>query len=147
MNNIDKLISEIHKAEDKLFALNQTIIKEKSAIEVELNKAKEDLNQEIIKNVSDQFTHKEYGCGTANIETEGYKCKVSVAKKVKWNEDRLREIARKITVAGQNPESYIKYKLSVSESDYSSFENPIKNAFKAARTVEAGEAKVSYEMK
>ena len=105
------------------------------------------MDVEVAKIAAEQFKDKDYGCGTANLETPSLKIKCVVSKKVKWDEGELRKIAEQIRASGNNPENFIKYKLSVSEAAFKGFSPEIQEAFVPARSVEPSAPKITIERK
>jgi len=144
---IEKLIAEVEGFNQEIFALNQTIADKVYALNEKKSKAQEALNTEIAKAAHKELVDKEYGCGTANIETPQFKIKAVVSKKVKWDEKQLHTIKNQIIASGQNPALYIKEKLSVSETSYKDFPDSVKEVFLPARTVEPSAPKITYERK
>lgn len=147
MSNIETLINQVDQVEQEIFKLNQTI----SAKLASLNEKKQGyqtlLNGEITTLARKELKAKKYGCGTANLDLPMYKIKVTVSKKVKWDEKELKAIANKIKEAGQEPENFIKYKLSVSETAFNGFTEDVQDAFMSARSVEASDPKIKIERK
>lgn len=141
------MIKEVDGLDDQIAALEASIADKKSGLVNKRNEIKDLLNAEITKEAMEQLKDNDYGCGTANIETDRYKVKVTVSKGVKWDEVVLRNIAEQIREGGQNPEDYIKYKLSVSETDYKKFGDNIQAVFEPARTVEPSKPVIKIERK
>jgi len=83
------------------------------------------------QNALELLKDKEYGCGTATLEVEGYKVKVEVKKTVKWDNDKLAQKFKEIPDA----EKYIKAEYKVSETDYKGWKQEIQQYFEDARTV------------
>ncbi len=102
-----------------------------------------DLNGFIGSDVAEQLKEKDYGCGTANVETPEYKVKVVVTKKVKWDQDELKSIA----ASGEDPADYIKVSYDVSETVYKALPEKISKVFQPARTVETSKPKFTFERK
>lgn len=147
MSNIDALIVEVEGYERDIAELQRTIADQVHALNQKKIEAEEKLDKEIYATASAEFSDKDYGCGTVNFETANYKIKTVVSKKVKWDENELRKIEKQIREAGQDPEHYIKYKLSVSETDFKKFPEAIQAAFVPARTVEPSAPVISWEAK
>ena len=147
MSNIETMINEVENLDDEIFKLNQTIAPDLAKLTDARNNVKGKLDFEIAKSVTDELGTKDYGCGTATIELPQHKIKVVVSKKVKWDEGVLRNVADQIKSAGQNPEAFIKYKLSVSETSYKGFPEDIQKVFEPARSVEPNAPKISIERK
>ena len=144
---IEEMISDIEKIDDQIFEINQTIADKVASLNKKKEDIKKSLDEEVSKIAIVELKDKDYGCGTANIETDRYKVKVTVSKKIKWDQSALRNVANQISVAGQDPEDFIKYKLSVSETDYKKFPDEIQKAFEPARTVEPSVPTVKIERK
>ena len=101
----------------------------------------------IAPEVKNSLEGKDYGCGTANIETEANTIKVTVSKKVKWDQDKLKKLWDDIEASGEKPDEYIKVKYDVSENAYKSWPSSISDAFEPARTVEVSKPTIKIEEK
>ena len=83
--------------------------------------------------------------GTVRFEDNGFTVVAELPKRVKWDQQRLKEIADLIATSwGENPADYLKMKFDVSERAYDSWPPRLKELFTPARTVETGKA--SYEL-
>ena len=83
--------------------------------------------------------------GTVRFEDNGFTVVAELPKRVKWDQQRLKEIADLIATSwGENPADYVKVKFDVSERAYDSWPPRLKELFTPARTVETG--KPSYEL-
>ncbi len=83
--------------------------------------------------------------GTVRFEDNGFIVVADLPKRVKWNQQRLRELVELIgSQWGENPADYVKVKFDVSERAYDSWPPRLKELFTPARTVETGKA--SYEL-
>lgn len=147
MQNIETMIDQINDLDRKIFDLEKTIADKKSGLVKKKNEMKALLDAEIAKQASVQLKDKDYGCGTATIETALHKIKLVVSKKVKWDEKQLFSIREKIVEAGKNPNDFIKEKLSVSETAYKEFDDEIKEVFEPARSVEPSAPVIKIERK
>ena len=145
--NIETMIVEIDKLDDEIFALNQTIADKVNALQTKRRESKAELDLAIAKEASVDLKDKDYGCGTANIETERHKIKVTVSKSVKWDEKQLHVIRQQIIDAGKKPTDFIKEKLSVSETAYKGFSPEIQRTFESAREVSASAPKIEIVRK
>ena len=118
---------------------------------MELKKKRADLVKESLVRMSDdirtQLHGKDYGCGTANVDAGEYKVKVTVPKKVIWNQDTLKLVRDEIVKQGGDPTEYMKVKFDVSETAYTNWPSHIQASFEPAREVKAGTATVKYEVK
>ena len=95
--------------------------------------------------MKEQLSDKDYNCGTATVETEHYKVKAVVTKKVKWDQDGLREAYAQISASGENPDEYINTEYDVSEAKFKAWPTKIQNFFVSSRTVEPSKVKYSFE--
>ena len=83
--------------------------------------------------------------GTVRFDDNGFTVVAELPKRVKWDQQRLKEIADLIATSwGENPADYVKVKFDVSERAYDSWPPRLKELFTPARTVETGKA--SYEL-
>lgn len=83
--------------------------------------------------------------GTVRFEDNGFTVVAELPKRVKWDQQRLKEIADLIATSwGENPADYVKVKFDVSERAYDSWPPRLQELFTPARTVETGKA--SYEL-
>jgi len=83
--------------------------------------------------------------GTVRFEDNGFTVVAELPKRVKWDQQRLKEISDLIATSwGENPADYLKMKFDVSERAYDSWPPRLKELFTPARTVETGKA--SYEL-
>lgn len=133
---VDNVLAEIESIDSQIESLKQRRLTFES-----------DLNGFIGGYVGDQLKDKDYGCGTANLETDEFKVKVVVTKKVKWDQDELKSLALQIANSGEDPAEYIKVSYDVSETAYKAWPEKISKAFEPARTVETSKPKISFERK
>lgn len=133
---VDNVLSEIESIDTQIESLKQR------RLTFETN-----LNGFISTDVAEQLQGKDYGCGTANVDTPEFKVKVVVSKKVKWNEPQLAGIYAQIQASGENPAHYIKVSYDVSETAYKAWPEKITKVFEPARTVETSKPKVTFERK
>ena len=144
---IEKLIEEVEAINNEIFELQKPIKDKLFDLNQKKNAIQDQLNKEVFAAALPQLQQNDYGCGTVNIETPSFKIKTVVSKKVNWNEDVLRQVANQIRSAGQDPEAYIKYKLSVSETDFKKFPEQIQQAFLPARSVEPSKPVITFDRK
>lgn len=147
MTDIEEMIAERDKLDDRIFAYQQSILPDVTALQDARNKINDSLSLELAKQAADKLSDNDYGCGTANIETARHKIKVTVSKKVKWDEKQLFNIKQKIINAGKNPSEYIKEKLSVTEAAYKGFNPDIQKVFEIAREVTPSAPKIEIVRK
>ena len=83
--------------------------------------------------------------GTVRFEDNGYIVVADLPKRVKWDQQRLKELVDLIRSNwGEDPADYVKIKFEVSERAYESWPARLKELFTPARTVETG--RPSYEL-
>lgn len=145
MSNIEELINKAEALRSQIHELQKPINDQVFALNQQLAEVEEKITKEAYEVSKDQFG--DYGTGTAKFETPNFKIKTAIDKKVKWDEQELRNIANQIRTTGQDPEAYITYKLSVTETAFKKFPENIQAAFVNARTVETGKPKTTWERK
>ena len=135
-DTIENMLSQIEKVDQEIFDLEQTIEQPLFLLNQKKEVAKMALDLEVAKIAAESLKHKKYGCGTHNIETQAYKIKTTVSKKVTWDDALLQNGCKVIDEANRDPRDCIKHQLSVSETNYNGFTDDIKNLMEPARTVE-----------
>lgn len=119
----------------------QELIKEKQEISTRMEEMKnrlEEIDDEIFSLVQDKVKPQ----GSTTLEQDGIKITVTIPMRTSWDENKLREIAAKISSHGDNPEDFIQYKLSVPETKYKNFPEPVRNLFEPARTIKPGKKQI-----
>ena len=82
---------------------------------------------------------------TVRFEDNGFIVVADLPKRVKWDQQRLKELVDLIRSGwGEDPSDYVKLKFEVSERAYESWPARLKELFTPARTVETG--KPAYEL-
>lgn len=77
--------------------------------------------------------------GTVRFEDNGYLVVADLPKRVKWDQQRLKELVEVIRSGwGEDPEDYVKVKLEVSERAFEAWPGRLRELFASARTVETG---------
>ena len=107
----------------------------------------DDLDSFLGAQVGGQLADNDYGCGTANLETENYTVKAVVAKKVDWSQDGLKQAYETLKKSDENPDEYIKTKFDISEAAYKNWPEKICKFFEPSRTVKTAPIKYSFERK
>jgi hypothetical protein len=133
---LNKLLSDLSEVDAKLAEFARV----KSALQSQIS-------DEIADDVRLQLADKDYGCGTATIDTENNQIKVTIAKRVKWDNAKLSSIFDEIQAAGENPKEYIRVEYSVGENNYKAFPSKIKEIFEPARTVEIAKPTLTINKK
>lgn len=108
--------------------------------------AEDDLIDALGNEIRSQLNDKDYGCGTANVDLEGYKVKVVISKKVTYDQQGLETVEQQLVAAGQDPHEYMKVERKVSESSYKAWPSSLQAMFEPYRTVEASKPKITVEM-
>lgn len=133
---VDDVISEIQFIDEQI----KNLQKKRTDFE-------SSLNEFIGDDVAKQLAGKDYGCGTATVDTNNYKVKYVVSKRVKWDQDGLKLLAEQIAASGEDPYEYIKVDFDVSETAYKNWPSKYQKAFEPHRAVESSKPKVSFERK
>jgi hypothetical protein len=76
--------------------------------------------------------------GTVNFVDGDFKITCVLAKKVEWNQDRLKDVVAAIKKHGDNPDEYVETSYKISETKYTAWPEHIKNIFKPARLLKTG---------
>jgi hypothetical protein len=87
---------------------------------------------------------KEYGA--VNITREGFRVTETIAKKVKWDQEKLFGVFHKIQSTGDNPFDWMKAEFKVGEKEFNSYPKNIQAVFAPARTVTPAEPKLDFKM-
>ena len=83
--------------------------------------------------------------GTVRFEDNGFTVVADLPKRVKWDQQRLKELVELISSSwGEDPADYVKVKFEVSERAYESWPARLKELFTPARTGETGRPR--YEL-
>lgn len=85
--------------------------------------------------------------GIIHLKDEDFDVSIDTPKRVKWNEDGLEAVAAQLRSAGEDPNGYIDFSLSVSERSYGAWPPSLKAMFEPHRTVEIGKPKIRLERK
>lgn len=76
--------------------------------------------------------------GTVNFVDGDFKITCVLAKKVEWNQDRLKDVVAAIKKHGDNVDEYVETSYKISETKYTAWPEHIKNIFKPARLLKTG---------
>lgn len=101
----------------------------------------ETIDEKILAELADKVKSQ----GSTTVEYEGRKVTVTIPVTVKWDQDCLRGIAKRIQAEGDNPESYIDYKLSVKEASYKAWPEQMQKIFVPARTISLGKTRLEVK--
>ena len=85
--------------------------------------------------------------GMVTIVIDEVEVKQDVPKRVSWDQEKIQGIREKIITAEDNPDLYMSTKFNISEKIYNGFAPAIKTIFMAARTIKAGKAKLTFNIK
>ena len=106
---------------------------------------KKQISETVMEMAESQLAEKDYGCGTATIDIDGYKVKATVSKKVTWDQDMLSGIYDRIKSSNEDPTDYIKTKFTVPENSFKAWPEVIKSQFVDARIVEPSKPVITWE--
>lgn len=79
--------------------------------------------------------------GTHNRTDGEYEIKITVPKRVEYDQEATSKAVETIRSWGENPADYVDTKLSVAESRYKAWPPAIRDLFEPARTVKPGKPK------
>jgi len=136
VNVPDTLISDLEQINERIESLKKSAAEKREKI-LAYFKAEMD----------SQLSGKDYGCGTVNVESQSYKLKIAIGKRVEWDGELLEKRAAEIANSGRDPKEYMDVKYSVSENAYKNWPSEIREFFEPARTVKVSAPTVSYERK
>ncbi|MFT0532411.1 hypothetical protein ACMHYJ_06190 [Castellaniella hirudinis] len=125
---------DVHRLQELILGVDYEIAmlkKAKSQVDAALTKRYGEQAQTALAATGRDF-------GTAHLTDGDVAIKAELPKRVRWDQEKLAEIARRITAAGDTVEDFIDVKLSVSESRYNAWPPTLRDQFTPARTVEAG---------
>ena len=71
--------------------------------------------------------------GTIHFTDGDYKITCVVAKRIEWNQQKLKDVVSAIKEHGDNPAEYVEISYKVPEAKYNAWPEHIKNIFKPAR--------------
>jgi len=90
-----------------------------------------------------KLQQKEYGAVT--ITRDGFRVTETVAKKVKWDQEKLFGVFHKIQSTGDNPFDWMKAEFKVGEKEYGAYPKNIQAVFAPARSVTPGDPKLEFK--
>ena len=76
--------------------------------------------------------------GTVHFTDGNHKITSVIAKKVEWDQERLKDVVSAIKKHGDNPDEYVETSYKISETKYTAWPEHIKNIFKPARIFKLG---------
>jgi len=80
------------------------------------------------------------GVGTVHRLDGGFDIKVTIPKRVDWDQTKLADAVETIKSWGDDPAEYVETKISVAERKYEAWPSAIRDLFEPARTVKTGKA-------
>lgn len=91
-----------------------------------------------------KLQQKEYGA--VNITRDGFRVTETIAKKVKWDQDKLFGVFQKIQSTGDDPFLWMKGEWKVGEKEFNAYPKNIQAVFAPARTVTPGDPKLEFKL-
>ena len=76
--------------------------------------------------------------GTVHFTDGDFKITSVLAKKVDWDQEKLKDVITAIRKHGDNPDEYVESSYRISETKYTSWPEHIKNIFKPTRLLKTG---------
>lgn len=83
--------------------------------------------------------------GAVSITKDGYKVTETIAKKVKWDQDKLFGVFQKIQSVGDDPFQWMKAEWKVGEREFNGYPKDVQSVFAPARTVTPGDPKLEFK--
>jgi hypothetical protein len=83
--------------------------------------------------------------GAVHITRDGFRVTETIAKKVKWDQEKLFGVFHKIQSTGDNPFDWMKAEFKVGEKEYGAYPKNIQAVFAPARTVTPGDPKLEFK--
>lgn len=128
------------------------IINRREELDQQIKALKEELEQVDMKLdaalspiASELRAQKGKDTGSVTFERDGFEIVANLPKKVKWDNGKLADLAKKMSESGDDPTQWLKLTYGVDERSFTSWPDGIKAAFASARTVETG--KPTYKFK
>jgi hypothetical protein len=81
--------------------------------------------------------------GTTHIDEDNFDVSIEIGKTVKWDQEKLAEITKRIADNGGDPGEFISVKYAVSEAKYKAWPEKLKKPFEPARTVKPSKPKIT----
>ena len=117
----------------------------------EITKRENAIKSEILKtyesSIQKELRSKDEPYGAVNVFDGDATLKVTVPKKVTWDQERLAGIVQEIVQAGHVASDYVDIEYHVPETKYKSWPTDIREAFVVARTIEPGNPTLKIEVK
>jgi hypothetical protein len=111
-----------------------------SELRIELKDVEEQLSDTFLPLAKDVLRANGKDFGTAQIAEGNHRLKVTVGKKVTWDQDKLRDTLN--NMSPENAQHYGKLTFAVEERNFTAAPPAIKEELEGCRTVEVGAIKV-----
>jgi|TARA_R110001632_G_scaffold221669_1_gene352357 hypothetical protein len=111
-----------------------------SGLRIELKDVEEQLSDTFLPLAKDVLRSNGKDFGTAQIVEGNQRLKVTVGKKVSWDQDMLRDVLN--TMSPEDAQHYGKLTFAVEERKFTAAPPAIRNELQDCRTVEVGSVKV-----
>ena len=140
---LKELIAEKERLNVKIAALMEPV----NLVQGELNEIENQINVVIADSIKQARLMAGKDTGTVDVLVQGVMVKHSMAKVVKWHQEKLASIRQLIASHNDDPDRYMKTKIEyrIDEKDYLGFPEQIKAVFAEAREVKAGQPKVTFD--
>jgi hypothetical protein len=140
-------LKELLDAEQKLLKeASDMIAKYLEPIDTQLDNVRKEITAKVAEPTKLALANGRKDAGTINFNLDGVQVKATIGKTIKWDQNGLREMAKKIQAAGDNPDDYIETKTDykISENRFKNFSEAVKNTFLPFREVKTGSPKYEY---
>lgn len=141
--NLQELLAEKDRINVKIAALMEPV----NLALGELNVIEEQINSIITDPIKQARMMAGKDTGTVDVLVNGVMVKHTMAKVVKWHQDKLAAIRQLIAQHNDDPDRYMKTKVEyrIDEKAYHDFPEQIKAVFADAREIKAGPPKITFD--
>lgn len=141
--NLTELLAERDRLNTKITAMMEPV----NLAQGELTVIEDQINSIITEPVKQARLLAGKDTGTVDVLVNGVMVKHTMAKVVKWHQDKLTTIRQLIASHNDDPDRYMKAKTEyrIDEKAYHDFPEPIKAVFADAREVKAGTPKITFD--
>jgi hypothetical protein len=133
----------LNRKADEIMA---TVQSQLDAVGEQLNETEREIRELVFADLTAirKLQQKEYGA--VNITRDGFRVTETIAKKVKWDQEKLFGVFHKIQSTGDNPFEWMKAEFKVGEKEFNTYPKNIQAVFAPARTVTPGDPKLEFKL-
>jgi hypothetical protein len=132
----------LNRKADEIMA---TIQSQLDAVGEQLNETEREIRELVFADLTAirKLQQKEYGA--VNITRDGFRVTETIAKKVKWDQEKLFGVFHKIQSTGDNPFEWMKAEFKVGEKEFNTYPKNIQAVFAPARTVTPSDPRLEFK--